>query len=149
MNFCEVTRNNTFFTRYCNTWLKGTVARDFPPPFFPSKVPTLDPNSYPMFFSNLVLNSWSYYNWSLTPRCLMQWRVESLRCIMQWGVKSSHCILQLRDATACCTLHWRVRSYHCKVQRRVKSYCCMMQQTVKGIVSRDFFTLVFSSNIIS
>ncbi len=30
--------------------VKGTVAWDFPPPFFSSKVPTLDPNSYPNFF---------------------------------------------------------------------------------------------------
>jgi hypothetical protein len=30
--------------------IKGTVARDFPPPFFPSKVSTLDPDTYPKFF---------------------------------------------------------------------------------------------------
>ncbi len=37
--------------RQC-TWtiLKGTVACDFPPPFFLTKVLTLDPDSYSKFF---------------------------------------------------------------------------------------------------
>ncbi len=34
---------------------KETVARDFPPPFFSSKVPTLDPDSYSKGFFQIWL----------------------------------------------------------------------------------------------
>ncbi len=66
---------------------KGTVAWDFSPPFFSSKLHTLDPDSYPKFFSNLVSNSPSYLNLNLTLRCIMQRGVKSLRCIMQQKTK--------------------------------------------------------------
>jgi hypothetical protein len=76
---------------------KKTVARDLLPLFFYiSKVPTLDPDSYHKFSSNLVSNSWSSFNLSLTPRYIMQRVVKSLRYIMQRGVKFLNCILQRR-----------------------------------------------------
>ncbi len=46
----------------CRQRVKGTVARDFPPPFFHQKYPSWTLIHIISFFSNLVSNSWSYYN---------------------------------------------------------------------------------------
>ncbi len=74
--------------------LKGTVAPDFRPPFFTSKEP-LEPLIHIVHcLLNLVSNSWSYLNWSSTPRWTMQRGVKSLLCIMQGGVNSHRCIIQ-------------------------------------------------------
>ncbi len=111
--------------------LNGTVARDFPPPFFfSSKVPTLDPDSYFKFFFQNLFQIRGYLNWSLFPRCMMQRGVKSFRCMMQRGVKSLRCMMQRG-----------VKSLSCMMQRGVKSLSCIMQRGVKSMIVAEIFLL--------
>jgi hypothetical protein len=105
-------------SRDCGTNLKGQYREIFHVRYFSSKVPTLDPDSYPKFFSpNLVSNSWSqifqlhYAVWSQISPLHLQRGVKSLCCIMQRRVKSCRCILDRGTRTCHCIFQWRVRSY--------------------------------------
>jgi hypothetical protein len=84
--------------------LKGTVAQYFPPPFFSSKVPTLDSDSYPSFFkfdlkfvelSELKFDS-PLHDAAGSQKSLLHDATgsQSRRYILQRGVKTSHCMMQ-------------------------------------------------------
>ncbi len=88
--------------------------------FFLSNVPTLDPDSYPKFFSKLGFkfvellqlkfdSPLHHTAGSQISPLHYATGVRFRRCISQRGVKSSHCIFQRRGVTPCCILYWRIR----------------------------------------
>jgi hypothetical protein len=117
--------------------IKGTVARDFPLPFFSSKVPTLDPDSYPSFFFQI----WFRIRGVITTdvSCCGESNLSTALCSGESSLAAACCSGESNLPTAfcmtpCCILHWRVRYYRCKMQRGVKSYHCIMQRAGSRIL---------------
>jgi hypothetical protein len=116
-------------TTFSPILLKGTVARDFPPPFFHQNYLPWTLIHTLIFFSNLLSNSWSYFNWSLS-------NLAAASCSRESYLPAAFCSGEMWFPAASCsgesdlTAAFGVKSYRSKMQWGVKSYLRMMEPRV-------------------
>jgi hypothetical protein len=112
--------------------IKGTVSRDFPPPFFHQKYPTWTLIRILSFFRICFQICGVIRIKVKSLRSIMHQGVKSRRCILQRGVKSLRCIMQRGIKSRRCILQWGVKSCRCMMQQGVKSYRFMMRRGVNS-----------------
>jgi hypothetical protein len=130
---CHV-RSSSLFLLHKYIGFKGTVARDFPPPFFPSKVPTLDLDSYRKFFFKFGFKFVELLQLKFDSP--LQSNLSAALCSGESNLADACCSGESNLPTAFCSGEmWLpaapcIRSYCCKMQRGAKSYSCMIQRRV-------------------
>ncbi len=132
---------------------KGTVARDFPPPFLFFKSTHLEPWFFQIWFQ--IRGVIPIEVWLPAALCRGEWNLATAFCSGKSNLPTAFCSGEMWLPTAswirsyCCNMQRRVKSCRCMRQREVKSYRCIMQRRVKsyrrmmqqGVKSKNFVRL--------